>query len=237
MGILLAVESALLLVVIVFVVGLLRSHAEILRRLAAFEGGGAVSTAAPDGPPPTAMPASDIAGQTPEGDSAKVRLAPGSPTTLLAFLSSGCGTCAPLWEAIRDGEPAPAGARLVVLTKGVEHESPSLLRSLAPGRTVLMSTPAWGDYEVTGSPQFVLVDGPSGRVAGRGSAASWEQLIALVERALADAELRPASAAVATGATQERAARVGATLAEWGIAPGHPSLHPASPPDDPRPIG
>jgi hypothetical protein len=228
MALALAVESAVLVIVVVFVVGLLRSHAEILRRLAAVEDGEpAPARAAPSS---AAMAATDIAGETLTGDSAKVTLGPGSPTTLLAFLSSGCATCAPLWQAIRDGAPAPAGARLVVLTKGSDDESPSLLRELAPRGGVLMSTPAWADYAVSGSPEFVLVDGRSGRVAGRGTAASWQQMTDLVERALADAELRPAGSGTAT--TRERAGRTGATLAEWGIGPGHPSLDPVATPGD-----
>jgi len=235
-AILLAIVSVLLLFVVVFVVGLLRSHAEILRRLAAVEDGGTISARALDGPPPSAIPATDIAGETPEGDSTKVMLGPGSPMTLLAFLGSGCGACAPLWEAIRAGATAPAGARMIVLTKGSEQESPSLVRALAAGRPVLMSTPAWTDYAVTSSPQFVLVDGPSGRVAGRGSAGTWEQLTGLVERALADAQLRPDSPSTDAGSTHERATRVGATLEEWGIVPGHPSLDPPSPPGDQRPV-
>ena len=38
-------------------------------------------------------------------------------------------------------------------------------------------------------PYFVLVDGPSGRVVGEGSGTSWEQILDLLGRAAADAEL------------------------------------------------
>ena len=97
-----------------------------------------------------------------------------SPTTLLAFLSSGCAACGPLWESLDQDARIPIDARLVIVAKGPEQESMTSLRELAPrAREVLMSTAAWGDYAVPASPHFVLVDGGSGQVAGRGTAASW----------------------------------------------------------------
>ncbi|HWX46043.1 MAG TPA: hypothetical protein VNY52_12070 [Solirubrobacteraceae bacterium] len=189
--VLLVLETALLAVVAVFVVALLRSHAEILRRLAALEprdpeaeGQSGAPVASPDG----GERARDIAGRTLAGDAVKVRLGAGSPTTLLAFLSSGCAACGPLWDALHEHARVPAGARLVVVAKGPERESTARLHELAPaGREVLLSTEAWRDYAVPGSPHFVLVDGRTGWVAGRGSAGSWEQIVAMVEQAVADA--------------------------------------------------
>ena len=51
-----------------------------------------------------------------------------------------------------------------------------------------MSTEAWGDYEVPGSPFFVLVDGRSGRRIGEGVANHFRQVVELVRRAEADAQ-------------------------------------------------
>lgn len=238
---LLALETALLAVVALFVVALLRSHAEILRRLAALEPRdpeapaprdaagpltGEAAVGAPGLPPDGEERAPDIAGRTLSGDAVKVRVGPGSPTTLLAFLSSGCAACGPLWEALHAHARVPAQARLVVVAKGPERESTARLVELAPpGREVLLSTEAWQEYAIPGSPHFVLVDGRSGRIAGRGSAGSWEQLSAMVERAVADAAHAAPSARART--TGERAARAEQALAAAGIGAGHPSLYPA----------
>jgi len=106
--VILAIETVLLAVVLLFVVALLRSHAEILRRLSAIEEG---STGHRPAPPPVAVGdqrASDIAGVTLSGDALKLGLGPDSPTTLLAFLSSSCAACVPLWESLRAGASVPA---------------------------------------------------------------------------------------------------------------------------------
>jgi hypothetical protein len=246
---LLAIETALLAVVALFVVALLRSHAEILRRLASLEprdldereaparGDAAGSAARREVPEEPGSPrgggerAPDIAGRTLVGDAVKVRLGLGSPTTLLAFLSSGCAACGPLWEALHEHASVPAQARLVVVAKGPERESTARLHELAPpGREVLLSTEAWREYAVPGSPHFVLVDGRSGRIAGRGSAASWEQISAMVEQAVADAAHATPARARTTG---ERAARAERALAAAGIGAGHPSLYPAGERPDP----
>jgi hypothetical protein len=212
MTILVAVETALLVVALLFVVGLLRSHAEILRRLAAVEGGGRVTSE----PAATGELATDIIGETPWGDSVKLSLQTAAEPTLLAFLGSGCGACGALWDGLRAGPP-PGGARVVVVTQGAEAESRPSVRDLAPdGAEVVMSSQAWRDYGIPGSPHFVLVEG--GHVAGQGAAASWEQIEALVRQARADLADSPRT-------TAERAARAEQALAAAGIRPGHPSLY------------
>ena len=119
--------------------------------------------------------------------------APGS--TLLAFLSSGCLGCGAFWEALGARPRSPAARAWSIVTKDTELESPSKLLELAPdGVPLVMSTEAWDRYEVAGSPYFVLVDGPSGRVAGEGTATSWAQVASLLRDALADAELRAGGA-------------------------------------------
>jgi hypothetical protein len=211
MTILVAIETALLVLALLLVVGLLRSHAEILRRLAAVEGGGRVPREAAA----TGEAAADISGETPDGDSVKLSLQTAAEPTLLAFLSTGCGACGALWDGLRAGPPVQ-GARIVVVTQGADAESRPLVRDLAPdGTEVVMSSDAWRDYGIPGSPHFVLVEG--GRVAGQGAAAAWEQIGALVRQARADvADAR---------STSDRAARAEEALAAAGIGPGHPSLH------------
>ncbi len=232
--VLLSLESLLLVLLTVFVVALLRSHADILRRLHAAEErlGGAPL------PQPADMgggEAGDIAGRTLSGDAAKLSLGPGSPATLLAFMSSGCAACEPLWAELRAGAAAPRGVRLVLVAKGEREESVARLRELAPpGAEVLLSTQAWAAYSVPGSPHFVLVD--HGRVAGRGAAGSWGQISSMVAQASADAHAGAAGQAggVRAGArgdtggengTGGRALRAEQALESAGIGPGHPSLY------------
>jgi hypothetical protein len=212
MTILVAIETVLLMLALVLIVGLLRSHAEILRRLAAVEGGERIPREAAA----TGAEASDISGETPDGDSVKLSLQTVTGPTLLAFLSSGCGACGALWDGLRGGAGA-VGARVVVVTQGSDAESRSLVRDLAPsGAEVVMSSEAWRAYGIPGSPHFVLVEG--GRVAGQGAAASWEQIAALVRQARNDL-------ADGSRTTAERAARADDALAAAGIGPGHPSLY------------
>lgn len=234
------VEGVLLALALLFVVALLRSHAEILRRLAGIE---AAFDAGPDdlghrdasaavGPKAFADTqrrgggqAPDIAGQTLAGDAVKLSLAAGSPPTLLAFMGSGCNACVPLWQGMDRDIPLLAGTRLTVVTKGPERERLARLLELAPTDVeVVMSTQAWQDFEIPATPHFVLVDG--GEIAGRGSATSWEQIASLLCDADED-RINPARS------TSERAARAEQALAEAGIATGHPSLHPSRLTPDP----
>ncbi len=234
------VEGVLLALALLFVVALLRSHAEILRRLARIE---AAFDAGPDDlghPDATAAvspkafagrqrggggQAPDIAGQTLAGDAVKLSLAAGSPPSLLAFMGSGCNACIPLWQGLDGDIPLLASTRLTVITKGRERERLARLLELAPaGVEVVMSTQAWQDFDIPATPHFVLVDG--GEIAGRGSATNWEQIASLLCDA-DDDRIDPARS------TSERAARAEKALAEAGITAGHPSLHPSRLAPDP----
>jgi hypothetical protein len=153
-----AVALALVLALLsVLVVGLLRSHAEILRALhdlgVNLEDGApaparrapAVSRHAPArtapgvAPPRGAEPlgaAADLTGTLPRGGAARVAVVGVDHPTLLAFLSTGCGTCGTFWEELRAGVsvlPDPA-TRVVVVTNGPETESPAAVAELAPPR-------------------------------------------------------------------------------------------------------
>jgi hypothetical protein len=226
MTVLVAAETLLLILLAVVVVALLRSHAEILRRL---DSGGERS-ATPSFADPDASPrrdgapvAADIAGAGIDGLGVQIGLGAGGPPTLIAFLTSGCLTCMEFWRQFSTEPPSiPGGGRLVIVVKDSAHESPTKLRELAPAAIpVVMSTATWERYEVPAAPYFIYVDGPSGEIHGEGAASSWAQVASLLRDALADAE--PAERG-ASG--PERGARIDQELARAGIGPGHPSLHP-----------
>ncbi len=219
---LVAIETVLVVVLVVLVAGLLRSHAEILRRLGPDEAGTIPQPGAPrarsaafsDGnsEAPAAAP---IAGRTLAGDAVKLDFsASGGAPTLLAFLSTGCSVCGSFWQRLGERR-LPPEVQTVIVTHGPERESPSKLRAQAPADVPLvMCSSAWRDYEVPGSPYFVLVHGT---IRGEGSAASWEGLASLVDDAIADQRLAEAPA---------RARRVDERLATAGIGADHPSLYP-----------
>ena len=78
----------------------------------------------------------------------------------------------------------PGRSRAVIVTKGPDREVPAEVRAQANGRIpVVMSTEAWVDYEVPGSPFFVLVDGSTGTKVGQGVANHVGQLAELIRRA------------------------------------------------------
>ncbi len=121
----------------------------------------------------------------------------------------------------------------MAVTKGPELEAPGVVANLAsPGLTVVMSTEAWSDYEVPGSPFFVLVDGVSGRRIGEGVANQLAQVAELVRRAaLDDRQLQRVSRGRADaegldGPERERANDQ--ELRDAGVMPGDPSLYPRS---------
>src|ERR1039458_7039107 len=121
--VLLILETVLLALVVLFVVGLLRSHAEILRRLAALEGNDGAGASVPERMLATGTASFDIVGETLTGDSVKVRVGAGSPTTLLAFLSSGCAACGPLWESLDQDARVPVHQWLVIGGEGPAQQS------------------------------------------------------------------------------------------------------------------
>ena len=124
--------------------------------------------------------------------------------TLLAFLSSGCSVCRTFWAELSSGAvDVPGRARLVVVTQGPEEESVSRLRQLAgPRLEVVRSSGAWTDYGVPGSPYFVYVE--DGRVTGEGSSTTWAQVRDLMGQAVDDT-----AAARRAGARDAEACRRG----------------------------
>ncbi|MGB7053496.1 MAG: hypothetical protein WBG41_18180, partial [Acidimicrobiales bacterium] len=250
------VICAIVLLLAVLVAGLLRSHADILKALHDLgagvgdpvgssrgsdrpSGSGAPGQPILIGPPlpseRNATSAPTIAGVAPNGDALAVAPATGGTLTLLAFLSSGCGTCGAFWSSFRrpDQWGFPEDTRLVIVTKGPELEVPgAVAEQAAPGLAVVMSTAAWSDYEVPGSPFFVLVDGSNGRRVGEGVANHLSQVAELVRRAVLDGaggRRTTQSRAVASGLDgPERERANDQELLTAGVLPGDQSLYPRS---------
>jgi hypothetical protein len=224
MTVLVVLEGFVILVLSVLVVGLLRSHAEILKSLhdlGAGEGGTHSSQQTPrvrEGlaqPKAGSIDAVDIAGVRPGGGAGKVTLV-GPQSTLLAFMSSGCSVCAGFWDAFSSGVDLPdESTRLVIVTRGPDRESESAVEKLAPEHhQVLMSSDAWEDYDVPVSPYFVMVDG-DGTVVGDGAAANWTQLVNLMNEAVSDQQ---------ASSHRARHDRIDQELARAGIESDDPSL-------------
>ena len=242
------VQTVLVILLTVVVVSLLRSHADILRRLHAAgldsESGSAdghthggrtqdVPLRTRSGvPEPSAAVGSGrsavpIVGERPSGASATVEPGVGSDLTLVAFLSSGCTTCAEFWEALSDPVDLPGNARLLIVTGGIDREEPLDVDRLAPSwATTIMSTEAWDDYEVPASPYFMLV-APGGAIVGEGAALTFDQLTSLVQRAVSSDNTPPTMRrGPGRRTTAKRLEDTDEELLAAGITPEHPSLYP-----------
>lgn len=228
MTILVVAEAAVIVLLAILVVGMLRSHAEILRKLhemGAGESTGEAPFRTADGisePSGAAGTAHDVTGTTPDGGSVALRVKDAPHATLLAFMSTTCPTCELLWPAFEDpGAVAKLGAiRFVIVTKSPADESPARVAELAPaGTTLVMSSRAWEDYEIPGSPYFVMVGANSTTTVGEGSAGTWDKLLDLMGIADSDA------ATVPHRHDADRAERIDRELADAGILPGDPQLY------------
>jgi hypothetical protein len=255
--VLVILEGVVLALLAVLVVGLLRSHAEILRRLHELGAGvwsddeNRLRTREGVAEPRQATtPAFDVSGVTPAGSTVVVGVVDRPHTTLLAFLSSGCLTCGDFWQAFAAGagdELPGRDTNLVVVTKGPEAESLSAVQGLATDAVkTVMSSDAWRDYQVPVSPYFVLVDGATNHVVGEGSGTTWTQVAGLLTQACADAGLTPEATNESgddgrgrrrpvrlDGPARER--RADEELRRAGIGPGHPSLYGQAGPADEGP--
>ncbi len=260
-----AIVVALTVVVAVLtllVLGLLRSHADILRRLHELDGGieSDGTPARPTGSRPVrreeintfpevqAPPeregfteSRDLAGVGVDDDALTVRVTDVQHRTLVAFLSGSCLTCQRFWDAFqKPGKLGlPKDVRPVIVTKGPEAESPAAIARLAPKQVpVVMTSDAWQAYDVPGSPYFVLVDGRSGKVQGEGTGIDWPQVKGLLTQVTDDAtyaaELE-SRRVPKHGADDERERRVDAELLAAGITPGDPSLYGDPGEDAPEP--
>lgn len=238
MTIVVAALAVVVLLLSVVVVGLLRSHGEMLRAFNELgvtfghdEGHDHGSSATLPNPRRKPVPHArdrvtegtgdgtiyDISGTTPRGGALTVGLENRNERTLLAFLTSGCATCRNFWDAFRNDAALPRSVdRLVIVTKSNDEESPAALGNLAPAdHAVVMSSQAWDDYGVPVSPYFVLVDGATGSIDGEGAASTWTQVGSLLSRAEADVEA-------------ENEQRIDIDLRAAGIMPNDPTLYPTS---------
>lgn len=214
---LIVIEAVVIVLLTLLVAGLLRSHAEVLRRLHALdggeEGGGTVSGLQISSK--TASLPDAITGTTPDGAAVSVALKGSRGLVLLAFLSTGCTTCRPHWKALGEADAMPTtDTRPVIVTKDAVEESASRIAELAPPRvTTVMSSQAWDDLGIPVSPYFLLLDASNGSVIGQGAASSWAQVSDLLRQALADA------------GRHERGSRARTELSAAGLEPGDDSLY------------
>jgi hypothetical protein len=235
MIVLVLVETVLLAVLTVLVAGQLRAHGTVLRRLHQLDGGPgghrepplfAIEPATPARGAESGRPAHDVTGESPVGEIVTARVADVDHDTLLLFLSSGCETCRVFWRELAGPVPLPPGARLLVVAQSADTESPTeLARLAAPGVDVVLSSDAWRDYEVPGSPHAVFVEGRSGRVRGEGTGQSLQQVARLLAQSTGDASFVATPPATKPARDAEQEAAVDRALLAAGILPGDPRLY------------
>ena len=217
---------------LVLIVGLMRSHAEVLRKL---DGLGVRLDTQPDSTSlelgltrrtttnETKIP-SQLSGVTPDGESAVISLDVGDKPVLLAFLSTTCSSCSVFWERFSSGvvEFRSGLYRTILVTLGPDEESPTRAKNLRRGSAeALMSSQAWQAFEVPGAPYFALID--EGIVIGEGTAATVDAL----EQFLSDAagDLSWDRRQVRDRTDRDREEIVDQELREAGIEPGDPRLY------------
>lgn len=216
------IEGVVIVLLVILVAGLLKSHAEILRQLEGLGAGTADAPGQPRRPRTTGLgqaPTSEIAGVDPTGAATSVSLRHGRGETLLAFLSTGCASCRVFWSELGADSRLPTPeTRSVIVTRGSASESPAKVRQLAPeGTRVVMSDDAWDRYRVPLTPYFMLVDG-EGEVLGEGSATDMGRLLDLFEEAVADADPTRLDTRGRESFTDQR-------LSRSGVDPGDSSLY------------
>lgn len=179
------------------VIGLLRSYGELVRVL--HDAGIKVNS---DETPRSTVPvasstlaapgtaAPGIGGDSIGGGARVVATSGADDHLLVAFLSSGCGSCVPFWRELRSnrGRLPDLDAEVVVVTKGAAREEPGKLQELAGSDVqVIMSDDSWDAYDVPLTPHFALIDRSAGTIIGEGSSADPSALADLMKRAAADA--------------------------------------------------
>ncbi|MDX6372783.1 MAG: hypothetical protein QOD98_1771 [Nocardioidaceae bacterium] len=233
MIVLVLVETVLIAVLTVLVAGLLRAHGTVLRRLHALDGGEGADAgfamrapAAPATQPGQDPDARDVTGETVDGELVTARVADVAHDTLLLFLSSGCESCGAFWGDLAGPVRLPVGTRLLVVVQDRDQESTSALARLIPaGVDVVLSSDAWRDYEVPGSPHAVFVDGPSGRVRGEGTGQSLRQVSDLLAQSTGDAGFVVTPSTGKPGRDTRQELEVDRALLAAGILPGDPRLY------------
>lgn len=188
---LMVLEGVVILLLLILVAGLLKSHAEILRQLHRL--GASTESDVPDRRARTTglaeAPTSELTGVDLSGATRTVSLEGGRHHTLLAFLTSGCASCLTFWETLGGDWDLPwTETRTVVVTKGPASESPGRLAELAPQQVpLILSDEMWDLFRVPMTPYFLLVDGDA-RIVGEGSATTPEQLVGLLRQSAVDSD-------------------------------------------------
>jgi len=180
---------------ILLVIGLLRSYGELVRVLDAgikvnIDQGASQTLPMASSMAAPGTEAPGIAGETLSGGARVVATSGAEDHLLVAFLSSGCGSCVPFWRELRanQGRLPDLEAEVVVVTKGVDREEPGKLQELAGSDVqVIMSDESWSAYDVPLTPHFALIDRSGGTIIGEGSSADPTALADLMRRAAADA--------------------------------------------------
>ena len=202
-----ATESLLLAVLMLFVVALLRSHAEILRRLENLDPADAV-------PRPKSAIGRTVGARPRRRDAVRRRPADRRRgNLLLAFLTSGCSSCQRLIDSVTEGiAQLPGSTRLVVVTKSPEVERVRRFQALEKLVDVVMSSRAWDDYAIPGQPLLRPRRGRGRRRRGLGHGVATDH--------------KPARRRARRARETENRYRVDDALLAAGIGAGHPSLHP-----------
>ncbi|MEX1094239.1 MAG: hypothetical protein WEF28_13945 [Acidimicrobiia bacterium] len=218
------------------VVGLLRSHAEILRKLDSLgagveiAGGGHVhedQLKLSPGPRAAQGATPDLIGVNPDGEPVAVSTSVGTEPLLVAFLSTTCSSCTVFWENLDGSERYFGGIRhrVVIATLGADEESPTRAQSLVRGQAdVVMTSQGWADFEVPGAPYFAVID-PARGIVGEGSATTYQALEEFLVDSTNDSKWdRRRAQKDRTGI--ERESRIDEELRAAGIEPGDPRLYP-----------
>lgn len=211
------------------VVSLLRTQAEILRRLDSL----GIRLDEDDSSAPIAMSArpirtstSDITGVNPAGDPVVKSLQIGSDPILLAFLSTTCTSCSEFWGAFESDSMVFHNARyrVLVVTLGPSEESPTRAINLSRADVdVVMSSEAWKAFEVPGAPYFAVVDTDTQQVIGEGTAVDMSSLSTFLSDAAGDRRWDQSNLSDRTDADRERI--IDDELRRAGLHPGDPRLY------------
>lgn len=215
------IEAVVIVMLLILVAGLLKSHAEILRRLdrlGAAADGADHETRQPRTSGLGRAPTNEITGVEPDGSAVSVSLSPRTGETLLAFLSTSCASCQVFWDEFAT-HPAlsTTDTRPIIVTKGSGAESPPKVAQLAPPEVrVVVSDEAWDEFKVPLTPYFMLVGGDGG-IIGEGSATNMDRLFDLLRGSADDNPVRMS--------TRQRERFTDDRLSGSGVEPGDPSLY------------
>lgn len=211
------------------VVSLLRTQAEILRRLNNLgirldeDESSAPMTLRTH---PSRTSTSDISGVNPKGEPVVKSLQIGDDPILLAFLSTTCTSCSEFWNALDSDSMVfhEARYRVLVVTLGPSEESPTrALKLSGAGVDVVMSSKAWEAFDVPGAPYFAVVDTVSQEVIGEGTAVDMSSLTTFLRDAAGDRRWDQSKMRDRTDSDRERI--IDDELRRAGLHPGDPRLH------------